>query len=96
MAGLRPNLSETGLPKAERIVPAGQMETFALEAAAVADVPHHGGLGAGEGGEVTGGALVQSGDAAGDIHLRQGLRTSGCDADARARGQRQWGQRLAL
>ena len=49
------------------------------EAAAVADVPHHGGLATGEGGEVAGGAVVQSGDAAGDIHLRQGLRTSGCD-----------------
>ena len=36
------------------------------EAAAVADVPPHLGLGGGEGGEVAGGALVESSDAAGD------------------------------
>lgn len=44
------------------------------EAAAVVDLPDQDGLGGWEGGEVAGGALVQSGDAAGDIYLPPVLR----------------------
>ena len=39
------------------------------EAAAVVDLPHEAGLGGWEGGQVAGGAGVQSGEAAGDINL---------------------------